>query len=160
MIPRLNQSSPSRDCFCPNGIVALLALFFGADYVANGAMENDGYTQVLILPAVAAFAAALGRMVPLLPFGNMSKYRNAIVVLGFILAAAIITMAYNLFESVGRVGALTFALVGISTYVQISTDRREEASTLLAIVIGFHLAVSHAANSVSIYPIGPGLPQI
>ena len=132
----------------PTVLVALLALFFGADYVANGAMENDGYTQVLILPAVAAFAAALGRIGAFAPFGNMSKYRNAIVVLGFILAAAIITMAHNLFESVGRVGALTFALVGISTYVQISTDRREEASTLLAIVIGFHLAVSHAANSV------------
>ena len=42
----------------PAVLVALLALFFGADYAANGAMENDGYTQVLNLPAVAARAAA------------------------------------------------------------------------------------------------------
>ena len=132
----------------PTVLVTLLALFMGVDYVANGAMENDGYTQVLILPLVAAFAAALGRIGAFAPFGNMAKYRNAIVVLGFIAAAAIITMAHNLFDSVGRVGALTFALVGISTFVQMSTDRREEASTLLAVVIGFHLAVSHAANSV------------
>ena len=45
----------------PAVLVALLALFFGADYAANGAMENDGYAQVLILPAVATLAAALGR---------------------------------------------------------------------------------------------------
>ena len=132
----------------PTVLVTLLALFMGVDYVANGAMENDGYTQVLILPLVAAFAAALGRIGAFAPFGNMAKYRNAIVVLGFIAAAAIITMAHNLFDSVGRVVALTFALVGISTFVQMNTDRREEASTLLAVVIGFHLAVSHAANSV------------
>ena len=36
----------------PTVLVALLALFFGADYVANGAMENDGYTQVLILSLI------------------------------------------------------------------------------------------------------------
>ena len=45
----------------PAVLAALLVLFFGADYAANGAMENDGYTQALILPAVAALAAALGR---------------------------------------------------------------------------------------------------
>ena len=132
----------------PAVLVALLALFFGADYVANGAMENDGYTQVLILPVVASLAAALGRMGAFASFGQLSQYRSAIVIFGFVAAAAIISIAYNLFESVGRVGALTFALVGISNYIQIRSDRREEANILLALVIGFHLAVSHAANSV------------
>ena len=132
----------------PAVLVALLALFLGADYVANGVMENDGYTQVLILPAVASLAAALGRIGVFASFGQLSQFRSAIVIFGFLSAAAIISLAYNLFESVGRIGALTFALVGISTYVQIRSGRREEANILLSVVVGFHLAVSHAANSV------------
>ena len=132
----------------PAVLAALLALFLGADYVANGVMENDGYTQVLILPVVASLAAALGRIGVFASFGQLSQFRSAIVIFGFLSAAAIISLAYNLFESVGRIGALTFALVGISTYVQIRSGRREEASILLSVVVGFHLAVSHAANSV------------
>ena len=144
------ETAPSQSGIAsvPTVLVTLLALFFGVDYVANGTMENDGYTQVLILPMVAAFAAALGRIGAFASFGQLSQYRSAIVVFGFVAAAAIISIAYNLFESVGRVGALTFALVGISNYIQIRSNRREEANILLALVIGFHLAVSHAANSV------------
>ena len=127
----------------PAVLAALLALFLGADYVANGVMENDGYTQVLILPVVASLAAALGRIGVFASFGQISQFRSAIVIFGFLSAAAIISLAYNLFESVGRIGALTFALVGISTYVQIRSGRREEANILLSVVIGFHLAVSH-----------------
>ena len=143
------ETAPSQSGIAsvPTVLVTLLALFFGVDYVANGTMENDGYTQVLILPMVAAFAAALGRIGAFASFGQLSQYRSAIVVFGFVAAAAIISIAYNLFESVGRVGALTFALVGISNYIQIRSNRREEANILLALVIGFHLAVSHAANS-------------
>ncbi|MEE3315766.1 MAG: STT3 domain-containing protein, partial [Candidatus Thermoplasmatota archaeon] len=132
----------------PTVLVALLALFFGVDYVANGAMENDGYTQVLILPVVASLAAALGRYGAFASFGNLSQFRSAIVIFGFVAVAAVISIAYNLFESVGRIGALTFALVGISTFVQIRSGRKEEANILLSVVVGFHLAVSHAANSV------------
>ena len=132
----------------PTVLVALLALFIGVDYVANGAMENDGYTQVLILPVVASLAAALGRFGAFASFGNLSQFRSAIVIFGFVAVAAIISIAYNLFESVGRIGALTFALVGISTFVQIRSGRKEEANILLSVVVGFHLAVSHAANSV------------
>ena len=132
----------------PTVLVALLALFIGVDYVANGAMENDGYTQVLILPVVASLAAALGRFGAFASFGNLSHFRSAIVIFGFVAVAAIISIAYNLFESVGRIGALTFALVGISTFVQIRSGRKEEANILLSVVVGFHLAVSHAANSV------------
>ncbi|MEC9001129.1 MAG: STT3 domain-containing protein, partial [Candidatus Thermoplasmatota archaeon] len=132
----------------PTVLVALLALFIGVDYVANGAMENDGYTQVLILPVVASLAAALGRFGAFASFGNLSQFRSAIVIFGFVAVAAVISIAYNVFESVGRIGALTFALVGISTFVQIRSGRKEEANILLSVVVGFHLAVSHAANSV------------
>ena len=144
------ESTPSQTgvASVPAVLVALLALFIGVDYVANGVMENDGYTQVLILPVVASLAAALGRIGAFASFGKLSQFRSAIVIFGFVIAAAIISLAYNLFESVGRIGALTFALVGISTFVQIRSGRKEEANILLSVVVGFHLAVSHAANSV------------
>jgi len=131
----------------PAVLVALLALFFGADYAANGAMENDGYLQVLILPSVAALAAALGRTGAVVFIGSKPIHR-AIITMAFVATAAIISIAYNLFESIGNLGAFTFALVGISTFLLVSSNRREESTMLLALVIGFHLAVSHAANSV------------
>ena len=31
----------------------LMVLFLGIDYVANGAMENDGYLRILTLPLAA-----------------------------------------------------------------------------------------------------------
>ena len=130
----------------PAVLAALLVLFLGADYAANGAMENDGYTQVLILPAVAALAAALGRTGAVVSLASHSRHR-AVVTIAFIGAAGIISMAYNLFGSIGNLGAFTFALVGISTFLLVSSNRREESTILLAVVIGFHLAVSHAANS-------------
>jgi len=130
----------------PAVLVALLALFFGADYAANGAMENDGYTQVLILPVVAALAAALGRTGAVISIGSRSIHR-AVVMLAFIAVAGIISVAYNMFGSIGNLGAFTFAFVGISTFLMVSSDKREESTILLAVVIGFHLAVSHAANS-------------
>ena len=130
----------------PAVLAALLVLFFGADYAANGAMENDGYTQVLILPAVAALAAALGRTGAVVSLGSHFRHR-AVVTIAFIGVAGIISMAYNLFGSIGNLGAFTFALVGISTFLLVSSNRREESTILLAVVIGFHLAVSHAANS-------------
>ena len=130
----------------PVVLAALLVLFLGADYAANGAMENDGYTQVLILPAVAALAAALGRTGAVVSLGSHSRHR-AVVTIAFIGVAGIISMAYNLFGSIGNLGAFTFALVGISTFLLVSSNRREESTILLAVVIGFHLAVSHAANS-------------
>ena len=130
----------------PAVLVALLALFFGADYAANGAMENDGYTQVLILPVVAAFAAAMGRTGAVISIGSRSIHR-AVVMMAFIAVAGIISVAYNMFGSIGNLGAFTFAFVGISTFLMVNSDKREESTILLAVVIGFHLAVSHAANS-------------
>ena len=73
----------------PAVLAALLALFLGADYVANGVMENDGYTQVLILPVVASLAAALGRIGVFASFGQLSQFRSAIVIFGFLSAAAV-----------------------------------------------------------------------
>ena len=143
-----SASSQTGIASAPAVLVTLLALFLGADYVANGAMENDGYMQVLILPVVATLAAALGRMGAFASFGQLSKHRSAIVIFGFITAAAVISIAYNLFESVGRLGAFTFALVGISTYMLTLSGRREESSILLSVVVGFHFAISHAANSM------------
>nr|AIE93485.1 Oligosaccharyl transferase STT3 subunit family protein (STT3) [uncultured marine group II/III euryarchaeote AD1000_37_E08] len=128
-------------------LVALLALFFGADYAANGAMENDGYAQVLILPAVATLAAALGRTGAVVSIGSKPIHRAAIT-MAFVASAAFISIAYNLFESIGNLGAFTFAFVGISTFLLVSSDKREESTMLLALVIGFHLAISHAANTV------------
>ena len=131
----------------PAVLVALLALFFGADYAANGAMENDGYAQVLILPAVATLAAALGRTGAVASIGSKPIHRAAIT-MAFVASAAFISIAYNLFESIGNLGAFTFAFVGISTYLLVNSDKREESTMLLALVIGFHLAISHAANTV------------
>ena len=131
----------------PAVLVALLALFFGADYAANGAMENDGYTQVLILPVVAALAAAMGRTGASISIGSHSIHR-AVVMMAFIAVAGIISVAYNIFGSIGNLGAFTFAFVGISTFLMVNSDKREESTILLSVVIGFHLAVSHAANSV------------
>ena len=131
----------------PAVLVALLALFFGADYAANGAMENDGYAQVLILPAVATLAAALGRTGAVVSIGSKPIHRAAIT-MAFVASAAFISIAYNLFESIGNLGAFTFAFVGISTFLLVSSDKREESTMLLALVIGFHLAISHAANTV------------
>ena len=143
-----SATSQSGIASVPSVLVALLALFLGADYVANGAMENDGYTQVLILPVVASLAAGLGRIGAFASFGQFSKHRTAVVILGFFCSAVVISLAYNLFESVGRLGAFTFAFVGIVTYTLTRSDRREESSIFLSVVVGFHLAVSHAANSV------------
>ena len=91
-----SASSQTGIASAPAVLVTLLALFLGADYVANGAMENDGYMQVLILPVVATLAAALGRMGAFASFGQLSKHRSAIVIFGFITAAAVISFAYNL----------------------------------------------------------------
>ena len=131
----------------PAVLVALLALFFGADYAANGAMENDGYAQVLILPAVATLAAALGRTGAVVSIGS-KPIHHAAITMAFVASAAFISIAYNLFESIGNLGAFTFAFVGISTYLLVNSDKREESTMLLALVIGFHLAISHAANTV------------
>ena len=92
----------------PAVLVALLALFFGADYAANGAMENDGYTQVLILPVAAALAAATGRIGAVVSIGSRSIHRS-VVMLAFIAAAILISVASNLFINIGNLAAFTFA---------------------------------------------------
>ncbi|PXF24849.1 MAG: hypothetical protein CXX70_10010, partial [Methanobacteriota archaeon] len=126
----------------------LLVLFLGADYAANGAMENDGYAQILILPVVAALAAAMGRTGAVASLGSPTMHR-VMVTTSFIAAAVIISMAYKLFGSIGNLGAFTFAFVGISTFLLVLSGRREESTILLATVVGFHLGISHAANSDS-----------
>jgi len=130
----------------PAVLATLLVLFLGADYAANGAMENDGYAQILILPAVAALAAALGRTGAVTSLGSHTMHR-ALVTISFIAAALIISMAYKLFGNIGNLGAFTFAFVGISTFLLVLSGRREESTILLATVVGFHLGISHAVNS-------------
>jgi hypothetical protein len=73
-------------------------------------MENDGYMQVLILPVVAALAAALGRTGAVVSIGSRSIHR-AVVMLAFIAVSGIISVAYNMFGSIGNLGAFTFAFV-------------------------------------------------
>ena len=145
-----SDSGPSSSGLAsvPVVLATLLVLFLGVDYAANGAMGNDGYARILILPAVAALAAALGRIGAVASLGKLSKYRVAVVSVGFVATAAVISMAYNLFESVGNIGAFTFAFVGIATLLLVLSGRREESTILLATVLGFHFGVTHAANSV------------
>ena len=47
----------------PAVLATLMVLFFGADSVANGGIETDGYAEILILPIIAAFAALIGRII-------------------------------------------------------------------------------------------------
>jgi small neutral amino acid transporter SnatA (MarC family) len=97
----MNEMKDAKDSDFPLGkilaapavLVTLLVLFFGADFLANGNIENDGYMNILILPIAAAFAAALGRIATVISLSNSftSKHRAAIVPLGF-LAASIISI--------------------------------------------------------------------
>ena len=150
----MNEMKYAKDSDFPIGnllpapavLVTLLVLFFGADFLANGNIENDGYMNILILPIAAAFAAALGRIATTISLSNSftSKHRAAIISLGFFVASIVVINAGLTSTIIG----FTFALVGISTFALILNNRNEESSILLSIVIGFHLAVAYSARHV------------
>ena len=58
-----SDGNPMRELVPVSAILAaLVALFLGAEALANGNMENDGYLRILTLPLTAALAACVGRV--------------------------------------------------------------------------------------------------
>ena len=136
----------------------LMVLFLGVDYLANGAMENDGYLRILTLPLAATFGAALGRVASStsasMEFdGSYSKsddspdYRFGIFMMSFFAILVIPMLVPSISASIENITIFTISFMAISTLFLTSLRRNEEANLLLALVVGFHFAVSHAAHS-------------
>jgi len=136
----------------------IMVLFLGVDYVANGAMENDGYVRILTLPLVASLGAALGRVAAASSSSgefddSYSKsespidYRFGISMLSFMALLAIPLFLPSISETIDNITISTLVFMAISTLFLTYSNRNEEANLLLAVVIGFHLAVSHAAHT-------------
>jgi len=126
----------------PAIMATLLVLYFGVSFAVNGKMENDGYANILILPLAAALASALGRVSPSLPFtmsNNRSLQSSGIIILFALLMSFISPVFNNIF-------IITFLLVGILTVMASHSNYFEESNLLLSTIVGFHLAVSFAAN--------------
>ncbi len=125
-------------------ITTLLVLYLGISFVVNGKIENDGYANILILPLAAALASAIGRIAPFLPMNKMSKYRSLSISIGIIFMAFLMNaIAPNWFN---HIFIVTFVFMGILSVLFSQLKRFEESNVLLALVIGFHLAVSFASN--------------
>ena len=56
-------------------LAALVALFLGAEALANGNMENDGYLRILTLPLTAALAACVGRVLAVSDLGMPARFK-------------------------------------------------------------------------------------
>ena len=136
----------------------LMVLFLGIDYVANGAMENDGYLRILTLPLAATFGAALGRVAssssaPGEFDSSYSKsdgspsYRFGIFMVSFFAILAIPMLVPSISSSIENITIFTFVFMAISTLFLTRLRRNEEANLLLALIVGFHFAVSHAAHT-------------
>tara|TARA_Y100001970_G_scaffold68510_1_gene87275 strand:+ start:6534 stop:16046 length:9513 start_codon:yes stop_codon:yes gene_type:complete len=136
----------------------LMVLFLGVDYVANGAMENDGYVRILTLPLAAAFGAALGRVAAsssshgssddsYSKSEGSSDYRFGIFMVSFTAILAIPVLIPSISSTIENITIFTIVFMAISTLFLARLSRNEEANILLAVVIGFHLAVSHAAHT-------------
>ena len=93
----------------PAVLATLMVLFFGTDYVANGGIENDGYTDLLILPVIAAFAAFIGRIV-----ADQSSKSNLIIFLSS-LSAILFSLLAPEFTPIVPMEGFTFAFVFVST---------------------------------------------
>ena len=127
----------------PAVLATLMVLFLGTEYVANGGIENDGYVDILILPVIAAFAAFIGKV--LNTYGeSQSNSRIRISLTSLVLM--LVSFLSIEFSILLPLEGFTFAFMSISSLILAFTNRNEESSILLSIVIGFHLAVSSAAR--------------
>jgi len=127
----------------PAVLATLMMLFLGTDYVANGGMTNDGYVDILILPVIAALAAFLGRV--LHTYGESStttKTRTSFTSIFLIL----FSFALIEFSILQPLEGFTFAFVVVSSLLLSLSNRNEESSILLSVVIGFHFAISSATR--------------
>ncbi|PDH24013.1 MAG: hypothetical protein CND29_03090, partial [Marine Group II euryarchaeote MED-G36] len=119
----------------PLVLAGLLVLFFGVTAFADDVMIDIG--KLVVLPVAAATAAALGRI-------GIIATPNKFLVYSFAFVAVAVVMDF--FSLVDPIVISTFAFMGISTTFLIQANRNEEATILLSIVVGFHLAVSYAAG--------------
>ena len=124
----------------PAVLATLMVLFLGADYVANGGIENDGYADILILPVIAAFAALIGRILV-----DISLKSNSQIVLSS-LVAIILSILVPEFTPLIPMEGFTFAFVFVFTLFLNKNNWNEESSILLSMIIGFHLAISFATR--------------
>ena len=140
-----SDGNPLRELVPVSAILAaLVVLFLGAEALANGNMENDGYLRILTLPLTAAVAACVGRVLAVSELGMPNRFKLSISSILIVVASAL----PEIFPSIVEIDTLvcfTFATVGISTMLLVNSNKREEASLLLASVIGFYLSVSLAA---------------
>ena len=119
----------------PLALAGLLILFFGVTAFADDVMIDIG--KLVVLPVAAAIAAALGRI------GTIATPNKSLVYSLAFIAVAIVMDILSLIEPMV---ITTFVFMGISTITLVQANRNEEATILLSIVVGFHLAVSYAAG--------------
>ena len=111
----------------PAVLATLMVLFLGADYVANGGIENDGYADILILPVIAAFAALIGRILV-----DISLKSNSQIVLSS-LVAIILSILVPEFTPLIPMEGFTFAFVFVFTLFLNKNNWNEESSILLSL---------------------------
>ena len=137
-----SDGNPMRELVPVSAILAVLvALFLGAEALANGNMENDGYLRILTLPLTAAFAACVGRVVAVSDLGMPARFKISVSSLLIAFVSAIPELFPGIIE-IETLVPFTFATVGIATMILVNSNRREESNLLLTAVIGFYLAVS------------------
>ena len=127
-------------------LVALVALFLGAEAFANGTMENDGYLRILTLPLAAALAASVGRVLSVAELGIPSHFKTGALSILFILVSVIPEIVPEAL-GIDTLITFTFTSMGIATMMLVNSNRREEANMLLVTVVGFYLSVSMAAST-------------
>jgi len=130
-----DASSMKGVATAPLALAGLLVLFFGITAFADDVMIDIG--KLVVLPVAAATAAALGRI-------GIIATPNKSLVYSFAFVAAAVAM--DSFSLVDPIVISTFVFMGISTIFLVQVNRNEEATILLSIVVGFHLAVSYAAG--------------
>ena len=124
-------------------LATLMVLFLGTDYVANGGMDNDGYIDILILPVIAAFAAFLGRVLDTSGESQIiTKTRTSLVSI-FLIVFSLLLIEFSILLPIE---GFTFAFVSVSSLVLSLSNRNEESSILLSVIIGFYFAISSAAR--------------
>ena len=124
----------------PAVLATLMVLFFGADSVANGGIETDGYAEILILPIIAAFAALIGRIIV-----DQYKENNSFIILSSFSAIVLAIIAPE-FTPVTPLEGFTFTFVFVFTLFMAKNNWNEESSMLLSAIIGIHLAISFAVR--------------
>ena len=142
-----SDGNPMRELVPVSAILAaLVALFLGAEALANGNMENDGYLRILTLPLTAALAACVGRVLAVSDLGMPARFKISFSSLLIAFVSAIPELFPNIIE-IETLVSFTFATVGIATMILVNSNRREESNLILTSVIGFYLAVSLAAST-------------